>query len=1135
MNTIILNGQNSNQITGLLIQELPPISKPMIRTEMETIDGRDGDITTKLGYSAYDKTITIGLHGNYDINKIIAYFNSEGTVVFSNEPDKYYKYQILEQIDFERLVRYRTATVKLHCQPFKYSLEEAPKILSYQNLLDIPDQVITANGVTVTVHSESIEVLGNATETTEIYMPITALSLDAGSYTLEAFANGINPEACSIRLTPSNSSTNNSFGNSYATLVNEQEETITATISSTTTYNYLYLLFQPNIDMEFDLGVDLFNNTSRNISASGSHISLDNTAETKFSNFSIYGNSEQDSYSGKNLLSVVERVGVSNGITSTMFEGEIHSVGTITSTWSIISGYGEVDLPAGEYTFSLRTPISCGFGIHFVYEDNTAYEPTMGSGQVKKTITLSKRATRVYLIITSTNNTKIDARICAMLEAGSTASDYEPYTGLVKAPNPLYPQTIKNATTNQQISIFGKNMLTDAIKGNVNWSGTNVAYDGDEIIVTKTGTGGISAAPHTTIQYTPLKQGHTYTFSIKYRSGKIIPYGNEGWRIILYVIFPDGTWSSADYARLWVNIPANTSTPPVASVTLTATQDFIGFRLGCYIPGNTPKTDGDVYFDCQLEENQVGQNLFDKTTATAGYRIGSDGVPYADTPYSVSDFISIDPKTAYRYSRGGTSTNSAAIAYYDSSKTFISRTMPIIGDNAYSGVLTSPTNAVYARIADITTLIDTMQYVAEKNATYSDFEPYAGQNYKIGKNLFDKTTITAGYRIGADGQPYAGSGFSLSDYIPVKELTIYSYSRSGETSYDSAAAIAYYDSSKAFISRAMPIIPTTADSGVLTSPANAVYARIADKVNVNTMQLEFGRPASNYSAHYTPVELCAIDDHKDYFYPSGDDWYIHKEIDKKIYNGSTGTLSSPSTNRFNIDNFITTYKKETGSVLSRCDYYRNFGQTGDNASFNTLVANESYAMNLGSGTYYNVRIKDTRFTSADDFRTWASENPITIYYVLETPTDTKITDETLKSELDATLRAYAYLHKTNIDVLCSSSDSPFIITAEVLANLSDMLTNHGNIYARPKLFIKGEGDISIKLNGVQIFQIALGNEEHITIDTEAMEAYKDSPENLKNRLVTGDYSKFRLIPGENHLSFTGDVTDCVVENYSRWL
>lgn len=132
-NYIILNGQSSKDITGLIISSLPPITKPLMRTNIETIDGRDGDIITKLGYSAYDKTIKIGLYGDFDIDDVITFFNGDGKVTFSNEQDKYYNYQILNQIDYERLLRFKTADVTLHCQPFKYSSVEGVKTFTITN------------------------------------------------------------------------------------------------------------------------------------------------------------------------------------------------------------------------------------------------------------------------------------------------------------------------------------------------------------------------------------------------------------------------------------------------------------------------------------------------------------------------------------------------------------------------------------------------------------------------------------------------------------------------------------------------------------------------------------------------------------------------------------------------------------------------------------------------------------------------------------------------------------------------------------------------------------------------------------------------------------------------------------------
>lgn len=145
-NYIILNNKNSNTISGLIIQELAPISKPLQRTQVETIDGRDGDIVTSLGYAAYNKKIKIGLYGNFDINEIIAYFATQGTAIFSNEPDKYYNYQIVDQIDYERLVRFKAATVTMHVQPFKYSATEGTLAVNLSSPSD--ETTITNSGNT---------------------------------------------------------------------------------------------------------------------------------------------------------------------------------------------------------------------------------------------------------------------------------------------------------------------------------------------------------------------------------------------------------------------------------------------------------------------------------------------------------------------------------------------------------------------------------------------------------------------------------------------------------------------------------------------------------------------------------------------------------------------------------------------------------------------------------------------------------------------------------------------------------------------------------------------------------------------------------------------------------------------------
>lgn len=153
---VLINDMPSYGVDGVIVTSLPPITKPKMRYSSEEIDGRDGDIITTLGYQSYDKTVSVGLHGNFDIDKVVEFFATSGTITFSNEPDKVYRFQQLDSIDFDRLVRYRTADVKLHVQPFKAGRLQRPKtftstdaqaiIVNAGNVVAAPKLTIKASG-----------------------------------------------------------------------------------------------------------------------------------------------------------------------------------------------------------------------------------------------------------------------------------------------------------------------------------------------------------------------------------------------------------------------------------------------------------------------------------------------------------------------------------------------------------------------------------------------------------------------------------------------------------------------------------------------------------------------------------------------------------------------------------------------------------------------------------------------------------------------------------------------------------------------------------------------------------------------------------------------------------------------------
>lgn len=167
MADIIWKGKSSKEIDGLIITDLPPITKPKMKTNKIEIDGRDGDIVEKVGYESYTKSVGIGLARNFNIDEVIKYFTGEGELVLSDEPNKVYLASIYDSIEYDRLLRMRKATIKFYVQPYKYLKDE--------------DKV----ELDVTTHT-SVEVINKGLE---ISKPIISLE---GSGTVEIAVNNIN-------------------------------------------------------------------------------------------------------------------------------------------------------------------------------------------------------------------------------------------------------------------------------------------------------------------------------------------------------------------------------------------------------------------------------------------------------------------------------------------------------------------------------------------------------------------------------------------------------------------------------------------------------------------------------------------------------------------------------------------------------------------------------------------------------------------------------------------------------------------------------------------------------------------------------------------------------------------------------
>ncbi len=1052
-NTITLNGKISTQITGLLIQELPPISKPLLRSEKEEIDGRDGDIITPLGYSSYNKEITIGLYGEFDIDEVISYFNSNGTVIFSNEPDKYYNYQILDQIDFERLVRYKTATVTFHVQPFKYAAFEGDLILDppAENLITMPDFNQTTNGVTLSVTDNIVSVTGNPTAATEIYLPIDPLSLSAGTYELSATSSGTNPNNCSIRLIGSAPSNADSLGGKYIALA-EGTVTLQGTLSAAKTFNYLWFYINPGQTFNFTATFELENQAEKVASGEGSTLALINTTEAPFSRFDIKGNTYQLTYSGKNKLSYtlaqIQSINsgsaytwdgnkvTHNGITYTINDDlTISASGTASGASFLVinnslsldsnTNYIMTGCPSNgsTSTYSLRLyaggsyTSETGNGINFTFTNQTLVRVNVSNG-------------------TTVNNTVFKPMIRLM---SMTDDSYEPYVGGVPAPNPDNPQEIQVVKHQDMVRLTGKNLV-------------NV----DELYL-PSGITRTSEGLQTTITASTLAT---------YYSGSVAnPVG-------VYTVSFDGRIVNADEATLVLNTTAS------------------------------------IWGESGLTLNDEDGNAADLDYRT----LSADWKKYSFTVVAITS-------EAWLSARAMT----LQFATYTNSPVFELRHFQIEAG------------------------ITATEYDISRTQMYPI-------NFRTGKNMLSVDFLSMGslssgnpdptikYRVqnsyaplGAiPNTPYTISAVLGSTVkgmmVQVQECDANTlFLRSSDWQQLASGAYTFTTGSDTQMIKlvfALSTTNTTVTEG--TTENTTEYNTPEEWLRGATIQVEAGDTATSFEA-YESMELCKIGNHQDYLSKSGDDWYVHKEVNSKTFDGSESWTYNQAKS-MSYSSISDIYRRNIHSNrFSVTNYYTN-GEEGlwanpTNTDYGFLINNQ----------YFYIRNKDC--ANAANLKTWLSSHNTILYYPLATPTDTKITNEETIAQLNyLNSNVHAYKEVTFISSLPGGTTAlPPIIVAEVPMSSDGVVTNAGNFPAKPKLTIYGTGNIGVSLNGIQIFQIALGDEGYITIDTAAMEAYQDSTDNLKNRLVVGDYDTFTLNPGENSITFSGVVTKCIIENYSRWL
>lgn len=190
-------------------------------------------------------------------------------------------------------------------------------------------------------------------------------------------------------------------------------------------------------------------------SESGSAIAVNDAAERTMRGMTIYGKTEQKSYSGKNLLpNFRQDTEVYNGITFTNNEdGTFEANGTATAYAQFVDSASFI-LNPGTYVLS----ISGGVGGWAQLRSADGLTTYGGSNTGAFTI---ESETEVKFRFVVSKGVTLSGQYLPQLELGSTATSYEPYVGGIPSPNPDYPQELNIAGGEGEIKtvVCGKNML----------------------------------------------------------------------------------------------------------------------------------------------------------------------------------------------------------------------------------------------------------------------------------------------------------------------------------------------------------------------------------------------------------------------------------------------------------------------------------------------------------------------------------------------------------------------------------------------------------------------------------------------------------------------------------------------------
>lgn len=467
------------------------------------------------------------------------------------------------------------------------------------------------------------------------------------------------------------------------------------------------------------------------------------------------------------------------------------------------------------------------------------------------------------------------------------------------------------------------------------------------------------------------------------------------------------------------------------------------------------------------QETTTGKNLFNKDSGfELGYIRASDGVFISENVSCIfNQYVPVIANEKYKLT-ANTNLRNIALVYYDSTKTYISKEQ---ASNTSTGTFTIPANvsfAVFGFSYNATTtitqdIIDELNIQLEQGTTATEYEKYTGgmaspnpdypQEIEVvtglnevkveGKNLCNgiNQSVYLNQVVNICGVLSGNSGL----YIPVNggEYTI--STTTTQTRYRVACSMVVPQDHPSTTEVYNGVNKDGTNDSITINTTGYNYL-IVNATDITAIQVEKGSTATTYEAYkgqtyevnLGSIELCKIGTYKDQIYKSlvDNNWYVHKEIGKVVLDGTNNAFDSKSgqsgnTYVYNATNFIPGPALTDTPLFIADKFIPKSWNDRDNYLDSTIMFIYSSVTNLlfRFGTSSNI-------TTLELANTWLTNNNVTLYGILATPTETQITDTTLVNQLEAVWRANSYDNQTNVSQ--TNSSLPFIISASALEKLS---------------------------------------------------------------------------------------------------